>query len=64
MNTLTKVALGSQGLNVSVQGLGCMGRTDFPGGTIYGTPDERGSIATIHRALYIMALSGQLRAIM
>ncbi|GAB2532101.1 aldo/keto reductase [Spirosoma aerophilum] len=51
MNKLTKVALGSQGLEVSVQGLGCMGMSDFPGGTIYGTPDELESIATIHQAL-------------
>lgn len=28
-----------------------MGMTDFPGGTVYGTPDELESIATIHRAL-------------
>ena len=48
---LNKVALGSQGLSVSVEGLGCMGMTDFPGGTVYGKPDELESIATIHRAL-------------
>jgi len=51
MNTLKKVALGSQGLTVSVEGLGCMGMTDFPNGTVYGATDERESIATIHRAL-------------
>ncbi|AUD03623.1 aldo/keto reductase [Spirosoma pollinicola] len=51
MDRLKKVELGSQGLNVSVEGLGCMGMTDFPGGTVYGTPDETESIATIHRAL-------------
>ena len=28
-----------------------MGMSDFQGGTIYGTPDEKESIATIHRAL-------------
>lgn len=28
-----------------------MGMTDFPGGTVYGTPDKLESIATIHRAL-------------
>ncbi len=39
-------ALGSQGLNVSSLGLGCMGMSDF-----YGAPDESESIATIHRAL-------------
>lgn len=38
--------LGSQGLEVSEQGLGCMGMTDF-----YGTPDEAGGLATIHRSL-------------
>ncbi|MCM0082446.1 aldo/keto reductase [Geomonas sp. Red32] len=38
--------LGSQGLTVSGQGLGCMGMSDF-----YGVRDEKESIATIHRAL-------------
>ncbi|MCW2786027.1 MAG: aldo/keto reductase [Marmoricola sp.] len=33
-------------LTVSVLGLGCMGMSEF-----YGTPDEAGGIATIHRAL-------------
>ncbi|MFD2937682.1 aldo/keto reductase [Spirosoma flavum] len=51
MDRLKKVVLGSQGLTVSIEGLGCMGMTDFPGGTVYGTSDERESIATIHRAL-------------
>ena len=51
MDSLKKVALGSQGLRVSVEGLGCMGMTDFPGGTVYGTPDEAESVATIHRAI-------------
>src|SRR5205823_2223541 len=37
---------GSQGLEVSRQGLGCMGMSEF-----YGTADEGEAIATIHRAL-------------
>jgi len=40
------VPLGSQGLEVSRQGLGCMGMSEF-----YGDADEAESIATIHRAL-------------
>ncbi len=38
--------LGRSGLEVSAQGLGCMGMSQS-----YGTPDEAESIATIHRAL-------------
>jgi len=38
--------LGTEGLVVSAQGLGCMGMSDF-----YGERDERESLATIHRAL-------------
>ena len=38
--------LGTQGLVVAAQGLGCMGMSDF-----YGPRDETESIATIHRAL-------------
>ena len=40
------IALGTQGLTVSRQGLGCMGMCDF-----YGPSDDAESIATIHRAL-------------
>jgi aryl-alcohol dehydrogenase-like predicted oxidoreductase len=39
-------ALGSQGLLVSAEGLGCMGMSEF-----YGEVDERAAVATIHRAL-------------
>src|ERR1700712_5461570 len=38
--------LGSQGLRVGRQGLGCMGMSEF-----YGQGDDTESIATIHRAL-------------
>lgn len=38
--------LGSQGLEVSEIGLGCMGMSEF-----YGTGDEGESISTIHRAI-------------
>jgi aryl-alcohol dehydrogenase-like predicted oxidoreductase len=38
--------LGTQGLEVAEQGLGCMGMSEF-----YGTADERQATATIHRAL-------------
>jgi len=38
--------LGTQGLEVSSLGLGCMGMSEF-----YGTADEGEAIATIHRAL-------------
>jgi aryl-alcohol dehydrogenase-like predicted oxidoreductase len=40
------IALGTQGLLVSRQGLGCMGMSDF-----YGKTDDAESTATIHRAL-------------
>jgi aryl-alcohol dehydrogenase-like predicted oxidoreductase len=43
---MEKRALGTQGLVVSQQGLGCMGMSAW-----YGPTDEEESIATIHRAL-------------
>jgi aryl-alcohol dehydrogenase-like predicted oxidoreductase len=43
---MESVALGTQGLAVSRQGLGCMGMSEF-----YGRRDDDESIATIHRAL-------------
>jgi aryl-alcohol dehydrogenase-like predicted oxidoreductase len=45
-STMQIVSLGSQGLTVSRQGLGCMGMSEF-----YGERDDGESIATIHRAL-------------
>jgi aryl-alcohol dehydrogenase-like predicted oxidoreductase len=44
--TMEKRKLGTQGLEVSKQGLGCMGMSEF-----YGSADEGEAIATIHRAL-------------
>ena len=44
--TLTTRALGTSGLVVSAEGLGCMGMSEF-----YGAGDETESVATIHRAL-------------
>lgn len=43
---MNKRKLGSQGLVVSEQGLGCMGMSEF-----YGATDEAESIATLNRAL-------------
>ena len=43
---LTTRRLGTQGLEVSAIGLGCMGMSHA-----YGTPDDAESIATIHRAI-------------
>jgi aryl-alcohol dehydrogenase-like predicted oxidoreductase len=47
--TVRKVPLGSQGLEVSAQGLGCMGMTHAY--LDQGGRDDAESIATIHRAL-------------
>lgn len=43
---MEKRKLGSQGLEVSAIGLGCMGMSEF-----YGNGDDKESIATIHRSL-------------
>jgi aryl-alcohol dehydrogenase-like predicted oxidoreductase len=43
---MNRRTLGSQGLEVSAEGLGCMGMT-----WAYGAGDEEAGIATIHRAL-------------
>jgi aryl-alcohol dehydrogenase-like predicted oxidoreductase len=43
---MEKIDLGSQGLRVGRQGLGCMGMSEF-----YGTGNDTESVATIHRAL-------------
>lgn len=43
---MRNISLGSQGLAVSVQGLGCMGMS-----TTYGPSDEQESLATLGRAL-------------
>jgi len=43
---LTRRRLGNQGLEVSAIGLGCLGMSQS-----YGAPDDRESIATIHRAV-------------
>ena len=50
MSTIKRVALGSQGLEVPIEGLGCMGMTTLAGMTIYSPADETESLATIHRA--------------
>lgn len=51
MNTIKQTPLGSQGLVVPIEGLGCMGMSGFVGGNVYGVADDAESIATIHRAL-------------
>ena len=53
MNAVKQVALGTQGLRVSAEGLGLMGMTGMASGqmSVYGKADETESIATIQRAL-------------
>lgn len=51
MSTIKKAKLGSQGLEIPVIGLGCMGMTKLAGADIYGQADETEAIATIHRSL-------------
>lgn len=51
MDNIKKINLGSQGLLVPSIGLGCMGMTGMAGMDIYGKPDEKEAIATIHRSL-------------
>ena len=48
--SIKTIALGRQGLEVPLEGLGCMGMTTLAGMTIYSPADETESIATIHRA--------------
>lgn len=55
MNSIKKTKLGSQGLEVPLIGLGCMGMTKIAGMDIYGQADEAESIATIHRSLELGA---------
>jgi len=49
--SIKKIKLGSQGLELPVVGLGCMGMTQIAGNDVYGKADEKESIATIHRSL-------------
>ena len=51
MDNLRKTTLGSQGLEVPLIGLGCMGMTQIGGADIYGKADETEAIATIHHSL-------------
>ncbi len=51
MNSIEKIKLGAQGLNVPKIGLGCMGMTKIAGMDIYGHANEAEAIATIHRSL-------------
>lgn len=51
MNAIEKIKLGSQGLIVPMEGLGCMGMTGIVGDDMYGPVDEQEAISTIHRGL-------------
>ncbi|MBC7451616.1 MAG: aldo/keto reductase [Cytophagales bacterium] len=51
MSTIQTITLGSQGLEVPLLGLGCMGMTQIAGTDVYGQANEAESIATIHRSL-------------
>jgi len=51
MSGIKMIKLGNQGLEVPMQGLGCMGMTTLAGQDVYGLASEKESIATIHRAL-------------
>ncbi|MFL9835576.1 aldo/keto reductase [Chryseobacterium terrae] len=48
---MKKVKLGSQGLEVSQVGLGCMGMTKFAGHDVYKKADEKEALLTIERSL-------------
>lgn len=50
MSEIKKVKLGNQGLEVPTIGLGCMGMSNIMGMNVYGSADEKESIATIHRS--------------
>ena len=51
MDTIKKVKLGSQGLVIPMEGLGCMGMTGIVGNDMYGPVNENEAISTIHRGL-------------
>lgn len=52
---MKKVKLGSQGLEVSQVGLGCMGMTKFAGHDVYKKTDEKEALLTIERSLELGA---------
>ena len=59
---MKQVKLGSQGLVVSAEGLGCMGMSAF-----YGPSDEAENLATLARAIELgitfLRYGGDLRAV-